>query len=95
MRGRAHERTVSDPQLPYGTNRCRCAGCGRYFGGADGFDRHRVNFRCLDPATMGLSLNMAGYWVRPAPRMAAVHGGRGKLADISAAPSTLLQRGVS
>jgi len=63
-----------DKKLPVGTNYCKCAACGRYFGGVRGFDLHRVgpaNARnCADPASLVskkgvalLSLNKKGYWV--------------------------------
>jgi len=68
----------SDPKLPPGTNHCLCSACGRYFGGVNGFERHRVSFACVDPISVGLVLNARGFWVRPAPKMAVVHGGVGK-----------------
>lgn len=76
----------SDPKLPPGTNHCLCSACGRYFGGADGFTRHRVNFKCVDPATLGLTLNRRGYWVRPIPKMVAIHGGKAIADDFSSVP---------
>lgn len=33
-----------------------CAACHRTFGGVYGFDRHRKNFTCVDPSTVGLVL---------------------------------------
>lgn len=80
-----------DSRLPPGTNRCRCAGCGRYFGGVNGFERHRVSFNCIDPASVGLVLNSRGYWVRPAPRLAAIHGGKRLEADFFTLPATVVQ----
>lgn len=50
--------------------RCQCCGCGEYFNGERGFDRHRVgvygvNRRCLSVAEMiarGWYRNTAGFW---------------------------------
>ena len=76
----------SDPKLPPGTNHCLCSACGRYFGGVNGFERHRVKFQCVDPVTIGLELNPRGYWVRPAPKVAAVHGGEPIRGGVQARP---------
>ena len=64
----------SDPKLPPGTNRCRCASCGAYFGGLRAFEKHRIgpasDRTCLDPRCVSdrqnqsvLKLNRLGYWV--------------------------------
>ena len=60
-----------DSKLPLGTNRCKCSGCGSYFGGVGSFDLHRIgpadDRRCLAPAVMsdrGLRRQPRGYWVR-------------------------------
>lgn len=71
---------MSDTMLPVGTNRCQCAGCGRYFGGVSGFDAHQTisptgDAVCADPASLtnskgeslGYVLTEAGYWIRPMP----------------------------
>lgn len=50
--------------------RCHCCGCGEYFNGERGFDRHRiggygVNRRCLTVAEMtarSWHRNAAGFW---------------------------------
>ena len=50
--------------------RCQCCGCGEYFNGERGFDRHRVgvygvNRHCLSAAEMtarGWHRNAAGFW---------------------------------
>jgi len=50
--------------------RCQCGGCGAYFNGERGFDRHRVgthglNRRCLTGAELmvrGWHRNVAGFW---------------------------------
>lgn len=65
----------TDPKLPPGSNKCRCAPCGEYFGGVRAFDIHRSgpggDRRCLAPSGMSdrqgrplLTLNAKGYWVR-------------------------------
>lgn len=82
---------VSDPKLSPGTNYSLCRGCGQYFGGADGFTRHRINFQCVEPATLGLALNARGYWVRAAPKVAAVHGGEPIVGGARIPPRTGVQ----
>ena len=68
-------RKSTNPKLPPATNRCLCALCGHYFGGAYAFEKHRVgpaaNRSCLDPGAVRdkqnqllLRLNKFGYWVR-------------------------------
>ena len=67
--------TQSDQKLPPGTNRCQCASCGAYFGGVNGFERHRIgpaaDRRCLPLGAVRdkqnrslLRLTEQGYWVR-------------------------------
>ena len=70
--------TRPDPKLPVGTNRCKCSGCGSYFGGVGSFDVHRQgpadDRRCLARAAMsdkGLRVNAQGVWVREYTAMAA------------------------
>ena len=71
---------MSDPMLPVGTNRCLCAGCGRYFGGVSAFDAHQTlgpdgRPICHDPASLtrkdgtslGYIVNDKGFWVQPMP----------------------------
>ncbi len=71
---------MSDPKLPPGTNYCRCAACGEYFGGVSAFDLHRVGAAedraCLPPAQVSnrqsepvLRLNNRGYWVSAFSKM--------------------------
>jgi hypothetical protein len=81
--GRVSQDAGSDPKLPPGTNRCLCSECGRYFGGADGFTRHRVNYQCVDPATVGLQLNSRGYWIRKGPKPNFVSGGKRVIDDFA------------
>lgn len=60
--------THEQPQLT--GRRCQCCGCGEYFNGERGFDRHRVgvhgvNRRCLSVAEMIAICwyrNAAGFW---------------------------------
>ena len=65
----------SDAKLPPGTNFCKCAACGSYFGGVGAFDLHRYgkgkDRACLPPGALAdrqnrplLRLNDRGYWVR-------------------------------
>ena len=65
---------MSDPKLPVGTNYCKCASCGEYFGGVRGFELHRQgqggDRSCLAPSRVAnkegkplLRLNERGYWV--------------------------------
>lgn len=80
--------------LPLGTNRCMCAGCGRYFGGLSGFDAHQTlgpdgRPICHDPATLtrkdgtslGYIVNEAGYWVQPMPEGIVWTQGVGELRE--------------
>ena len=68
---------MNAPVLTPGTGRCRCAACGRFFGGVGGFDVHQrlTGARsasvlvCLDPATLGL-VERGGWWVRAVPAFA-------------------------
>ena len=89
---RASETSSADGRLAFGTNHCLCTGCGYYFGGVSGFERHRVNLECIDPATAGLVLNSRGYWTRPAPSI-AVHCGVVETADFGTQPYTPLAGG--
>ncbi len=61
-------------KLPHGTNRCKCSGCGEYFGGVRAFELHRTGTYpdrvCLPPSCASnghkrplLRLNDLGYWV--------------------------------
>ena len=63
------------PRLPTGSNSCRCAACGHYFGGVRAFEMHRDGpageRHCLATSGMRdtqgqllLRLNDKGYWVR-------------------------------
>jgi len=49
-------------------NRCFCSGCGEYFNSIGAFDAHQlVNKPCLEPTSLGMEKNSAGYWRVPAP----------------------------
>ncbi len=58
------------PRLRVGSNRCRCAQCGRFFGSVTGFDKHQQrapdgNARCLSENEMcgrGMVQGAAGWW---------------------------------
>lgn len=64
-------RRVSDPNLPFGTDICRCSVCSEYFNSAYAFDAHRigkagVDRRCKSVAEMiesGMSLNAKRRWI--------------------------------
>ena len=64
------QKTESNFELRVGGRECRCAACGETFGGADGFDRHRVgdhpNRRCRTPDEMrerGMRIGSRGFWI--------------------------------
>ena len=44
---------------------CHCNGCHRTFSSLSGFDAHRRNLKCVDPATVGLEKNAKGWWRHP------------------------------
>lgn len=47
-------------------SQAHCAGgCHRTFGGITGFDHHRRDGRCIDPATLGMALTDVGIWRVP------------------------------
>ena len=45
-----------------GANRCHCTGCHRTFHSVGGFDKHRKNFKCLDPIDLGMEMDEKGIW---------------------------------
>jgi hypothetical protein len=54
--------------LATGSSRCVCAGCGDGFNSVAAFDKHqrlKSDGRpiCLDPETLGMARNAAGWWV--------------------------------
>lgn len=79
------------PRLPPGTRYCKCPACDRFFGGVSGFDRHRVNSVCVDPASVGLELNARGYWVRNGSNSTA-SGGASRLSGELAANANQSRR---
>jgi len=48
-----------------GHSRCHCSSCHRTFVAITAFDRHRISFTCVDPATRGLVFR-DGLWGKPA-----------------------------
>lgn len=78
--------TRRERPIAVGTNRCRCGGCGRHFGGVTGFDAHQTltatgDVVCHDPATRGLVVIESGgfaWWSRPAPEGFAAPAGRAR-----------------
>lgn len=44
---------------------CAARGCGITFASVGGFDRHRKDGRCIDPAMLGMAPNDAGVWRTP------------------------------
>lgn len=61
---------MSDPRLPFYTDRCKCPTCGEYFSSTYAFDQHRkgpiTDRRCLTVAEMrekGFSVNATGHWI--------------------------------
>lgn len=75
--------------------RCQCCGCGEYFNGERGFDRHRigahgVNRRCLSVAEMtarGWHRNAARFWAMT--RLDSASRARIRPAQASPAPLPL------
>ena len=61
--------TPGDPrEAKLSGNKCFCTGCGEYFNSVGAFDAHqRVNEPCIDPSTIGMEKNGAGFWRTPAP----------------------------
>jgi hypothetical protein len=47
-----------------GFKRCHCATCHLNFTSLSAFDKHRKDFKCLDPARRGL-VERDGYWGAP------------------------------
>lgn len=75
FRGRKTERNA--PTVPFCTpssckghrpspSQAHCRMCCETFGGISGFDLHRQNGWCLDPASVGLSADDRGIWRWPA-----------------------------
>ena len=63
------------PELTVGTGRCRCAACGRSFGGVRAFDRHQRltaggRLVCREPSTLGM-VERGGWWGQPVPAVAS------------------------
>ena len=50
-----------------GTARAHFTGCHKTFRSAGGFDKHRKDFACLDPANIGMEMDEKGSWLTPMP----------------------------
>jgi hypothetical protein len=70
-----------DPMLPYGSPKCQCAACGKYFTSPYAFDEHRLTpkgdgiRRCLsgdEMAARGFIRKPSGHWTSAANHRA--HG---------------------
>ena len=80
--------------------RCQCCGCGEYFNGERGFDRHHVgvhgvNRRCLSIAEMiarGWYRNAAGFWA--ITRLDGAGRARSRPAQARPAPFPLPETGA-
>lgn len=57
--------TSECPTPPQNTAVCHCGSCHETFSTVANFDRHRVNFECVDPATKGMRLDSRGRWRQP------------------------------
>ena len=49
-----------------GRNASHCSGCHRTFKSVGSFDKHRVNYGCVDPAELGMTINN-DLWCQPMP----------------------------
>lgn len=58
----AHSCTVACTAGWKAGRKCHCRACGANFLGVGPFDKHRQRDRCVDPATIGMSLNEYGFW---------------------------------
>lgn len=47
----------------------QCAGCHHVFGGMRAFDMHRLNFKCQDPASIGLVVSRRAMFATAAGRI--------------------------
>ena len=56
---------IIDTKLKPGSKMCKCATCKEYFTSPGGFDKHRKNFKCVPPESVGLIQNEAGVWKIP------------------------------
>lgn len=48
-----------------GLNACHCTGCHKTFKSLSGFDKHRRDFKCLDPLEIGMEMDSRGIWRTP------------------------------
>jgi len=61
-----------------GLSRAHCTGCHRTFNSVGAFDRHRVNFKCLDPVDLGMKMDEKGIWFKPMPKDAILRVSQGQ-----------------
>lgn len=50
------------PRPTLNTDTALCTVCHEFFGTVRNFDRHRDNGWCLNPAELGLRIDVNGYW---------------------------------
>ena len=48
-----------------GLRRAHCTGCHKTFNSLGGFDKHRKDFKCLDPGDLGMVMSDDGIWSSP------------------------------
>ncbi len=48
-----------------GLRRCHCSGCHKTFNSVGGFDKHRKDFKCLDPLDLKMEMDDKGIWAVP------------------------------
>jgi hypothetical protein len=49
-----------------GLAQAHCKSCCQHFNSVSAFDRHRVNYGCVAPASVGMVRNHKGAWTREA-----------------------------
>jgi hypothetical protein len=50
-----------------GLGRCHCTGCHESFNSIGAFDRHRRNFKCINPKDLGMIQDEKQIWASPMP----------------------------
>lgn len=58
-----------------GLSRCYCTGCHMMFSCVSSFDKHRNNFKCLDPLDVGIEMDKNGIWREPLPESVKIRLG--------------------
>jgi len=51
-----------------GSGKAHCTGCHKTFRSVGGFDKHRRDFTCYDPADIGMEMDENGCWFTPMPK---------------------------